>query len=166
MPTNLEHFAHSDRPCAGKMPGNENSNHRFRSKADERWKVISMNNNASLPNDLSKNDWQILGKLQLLVDAYDGTKVSAWLAETLSPLALEKRLITKVLISAQDGVARAMTSEPVLESKHLHLVVYAPQERGSNGQSWGFFRIEKLEGAETDEKKLDHTIEFYLYPEG
>ncbi len=125
-----------------------------------------MNNDDSLPNDLPRNDWQILGKLRLSVDTHDESTVETWLAETLSPLALEKRFITKVLISAQDGVARAMTSEPVLESKHLHLVVFVPQDYGSNGQSWGFFRIEKLEEAEPTEEKLDHTIEFYLYLEG
>lgn len=125
-----------------------------------------MNDNDSLPKKAPGTDWQILGELKLSIDASVHSVAGRWVAETLSPLDLQKDFMNKVLKSAQDVVARAVQAESVRASEHLHLSIFVSQDQISGGRTWGFFRIEKLEGALADENDLDHAIEFYLYPEG
>ena len=111
-------------------------------------------------------DWQILGELALPVGSNADDRITVWLAETLNPLNLHADFVNKVLKSAQDAMARAMQVEFVTEFAHIHLLVFAPADRASKGQTWGFFRISKIEGAKGDESPPDHAIEFYLYVEG
>jgi hypothetical protein len=53
-----------------------------------------------------------------------------------------------------------------LEFEHLHLLIFAPADRTVEGDTWGFFRIEKAGTSTTKENPSDHSIEFYLYLEG
>jgi hypothetical protein len=114
----------------------------------------------------SSPGWQILGELELTVNPDTDHTVGKWLAMILSPIDLPADFLNKVLKSAQEAAARAMQSETVMKFDHTHLLVLAPQDHVSKGQTWGFFRIEKIEGAKADESPPDHAIEFYLYLDG
>jgi hypothetical protein len=74
--------------------------------------------------------------------------------------------MNKVSKSAWEAATRAMQTEQVNKFDHIHLLVFAPKCPGSKGQTWGFFRIEKVEIAPENENPGRHSIEFYLYPEG
>jgi len=113
---------------------------------------------------VSSSGWQILGELELAVNPDIDHTVGKWLATILSPLDLAADFLNKVLKSAQDAAARAMQSEAVIKFRHTHLLVFAAEARASKGQTWGFFRIEKIDGA-ADENSPNHAIEFYLYVE-
>lgn len=114
---------------------------------------------------VSASGWQVLGELQLMLgtDVYD--TVSKWLVVILSRLEIHEDFLSKVLKSAQEALSRAMPTAIDSRFEHLHLLVFAPMDLSSRRQSWGFFRIEKVERA-PDTANPDHTIEFYLYLEG
>ncbi|HLF74429.1 MAG TPA: hypothetical protein VI524_08795 [Anaerolineales bacterium] len=117
-------------------------------------------------NSVSGPGWQLLGELELAVDPGADRTVSKWLTVILSPLNLHEEFMSKVLRSAEAAAARAMQTETVIKFQHTHLLIFIPAERPSNGQTWGFFRIEKIETPTDEESTQDHAIEFYLYLEG
>jgi len=118
-------------------------------------------------NNLSGTDWRILGELELTIGEEADGVISAWLTEILNPFRLHADFLNKVLKSAQDAAGRAMQSENrQLDFEHIHLLVFLPGTRASKGQTWGFFRIEKIESAKQHKNPSDHAIEFYLYLEG
>jgi hypothetical protein len=121
-------------------------------------------------NDSSQNtidtDWQILGELELPAGIESGPAIRSWLVESLAPLDLHVEFIHKVLNSAWEAATRAMQVEQVTGLGHIHLFVFAPKRPGSQVQTWGFFRIEKVELAPDSESPRCHSMEFYLYPEG
>ena len=43
------------------------------------------------------------------------------------------------------------------------LSFFVQQDRAMRGDTWGFFRIEKIDNAEQNSLHSDHTVEFYLY---
>jgi len=118
------------------------------------------------PDNLNGNGWQILGELELTVNPDTDHTINKWLAATLSPLDLSADFLNKILTSAQDAAARAMQTKTVIKFPHTHLLVFVPEDRASKVQTWGFFRIEKIESAKAGESPPDHAIEFYLYLEG
>jgi hypothetical protein len=116
---------------------------------------------------LSETGWRILGELELPIGAEADGLVSAWLAEILNPLGLHTDFLNKVLKSAQDSAEHAMQAENrQLEFEHLHLLVFIPRNHIEEGQTWGFFRIEKIESATSENNDPNHALEFYLYQEG
>jgi len=115
-------------------------------------------------NNFPGADWQILGELELPVGSSNADDaIKARLMEILNPLNLHADFLNKILKSAQDAAARVMQNG--MELEHIHLLVFAPKDRSSKRQTWGFFRIEKIEGA-ADVDSPNHAIEFYLYVEG
>lgn len=114
----------------------------------------------------SGTDWQVLGELELPLDGDAHSKISIWLSEVLSPLQLHAGFLNKVLTSAEDAAARAMQTETVMKYQHTYLLIYISAGRPLNAQTWGFFRIDKVERAAKNENFRDHSIEFYLYLEG
>ena len=92
--------------------------------------------------------------------------IHAWLTEVLDPLNLYTDFLDKILQSAQDAATRVWQAEPRMESEHIHLFIFVPHDYFSKGQTWGFFRIEKIENATGDKTAHDHAIEFYLYVDG
>jgi hypothetical protein len=109
--------------------------------------------------------WQILGELELTVNPDTDRTVGKWLGIILSPLALPADFLNQVLMSAQEAAMGAMQSETALKFEHTHLLVFGPERLDAKGQTWGFFRIEKI--AKTgDGIYPDHTVEFYLYVGG
>lgn len=115
-------------------------------------------------NSFPHEHWQILGELNLSVgsNAYDA--LSRWLMEVLSPLSLHADFLNQVLKSARGVAARDIQFESTaLEFKHIHFLVFAPENRSLKGQTWGFFRIEKVGTSSKARNPSDHSIEFYLY---
>ena len=122
------------------------------------------------PAKIPATDWQILGELELPVVAEFDSVVSVWLAKTLNAFNLHADFLSRVTKSAQDAAVRAITSERAQrEFEHIHLCLFVPRTdlfTLYKGQTWGFFRIEKM-GSSTENGNLyDHAIEFYLYLEG
>lgn len=125
-----------------------------------------MNTIDSFRRDIPGSGWQMIGEIELPARARVKEILSAWLIELLHPLPLPVEFIERILLSAQDAVEHAFEAEPDPRFEHVHLLVYAPQDRELNGQSWGFFRIEKLENTDPGKSPSDHAIEFYLYRDG
>lgn len=114
---------------------------------------------------VSKPGWQLLGETQLLADATADT-INTWLAQILGPLNLQPDFVKQLLLSVEGVSLRAIHSNTSLEFEHVHLCVFAPIDVKRNGNTWGFFRIEKIDSMEPNQDEPDHTVEFYLYLEG
>jgi len=113
----------------------------------------------------STSRWQILGELMLPVGSDINELISARLTELLAPLELHENFLKRVLKSAQNYVGRAMTPDEGVPFGEIHIYIFGPNERTSKGQTWGFFRIEKIDSHEQNLAHPDHTVEFYLYRE-
>jgi hypothetical protein len=113
----------------------------------------------------STSRWQLLCELILPIDSDTNDLLSAKLAELLAPLELHENFLNRVLKSAQNYVGRALMSDAGVPFGEIHLYIFGPNERMSKGQTWGFFRIEKIDSHEQNLADPDHTVEFYLYRE-
>ena len=109
-------------------------------------------------------DWQRLGDIELPVGSPPDGALYTWLTELLAPLSLHAEFLNQVLRSAQDSMARALQPNGEIKFGHVHLSILKPQ--AVEGKTWGFFRIEKIEGTEQHKQQPDHTVEVYLYVEG
>ncbi|HEX5943290.1 MAG TPA: hypothetical protein VFY66_13500 [Anaerolineales bacterium] len=116
-------------------------------------------------NASSTSLWHMLGDLSLPVGASPNEIISAWLIELLAPLHLHENFLNRVIKSVQDYAGRALNQDAGVPFGHIHLSIFGPNERTSKGQTWGFFRIEKIDSAEHNAAHPDHTVEFYLYQE-
>ena len=117
-------------------------------------------------NDTSSaSRWQMLGELILSVGSKPDDLIALWLKELLAPLHLHENFLTRVLQSAQNYAGRALRPEADVPFSHIHLSIFGPDERTSKGQTWGFFRIEKIDNTGENLAHPDHTVEFYLYRE-
>lgn len=113
----------------------------------------------------SETDWQMLGELEVRSDHDVERAIQVWLSKTLHELDLQSDLLERILRSAYEAVIRALHSETAsMRFKHIHLLAFGPLRHETKGQAWGFFRIEKLEGAIGDDSS-NHAIELYLYRE-
>jgi hypothetical protein len=114
--------------------------------------------------DVSNPEWKLLGEFDLAFSAGAAGVIPSLLEELLEPLALSADLMTRFLNSAQEAVARIMQSNSaVLEVGHVHLLILMTAGHSAEGKTWGFFRIEKIDGAGNDRNPPDHSIELYLY---
>lgn len=114
--------------------------------------------------NVSNAEWKLFGELELAFSARAEGVMSIWLEEVLEPLALPTDFKARILNSAQEAVARIMQSNSaVWEVGHIHLLILITPDHSSKGKTWGFFRIEKMDGARNDHSPHDHSIEFYLY---
>ena len=107
-------------------------------------------------NNTACSGWKLLGELELPAGSRAEERMKAWLVEVLRPLDLQEDFLDRMLRSA-----RAVGVERLAEAGPVHLLVYAPPGL-PEGQSWGFFRIEKA----WNKSLSRHSIEFYLYLEG
>ena len=114
--------------------------------------------------DPSNPEWKLLGELKLAFSVHAEAIISTWLEEVLEPLSLSAGLRTRVFNSAQEAVERIMQSNhAVLEVGHIHLLILITPDHSAKGKTWGFFRIEKLDGTRNEHSPHDHSIEFHLY---
>lgn len=123
-------------------------------------------NNSNPSHNIPHTDWQMLGELKPPVGSSIEDVIHAWLSEVLDPLALDAHFLDQILQSAQDAAGRALRSERAAEFRHLHFLVKVPKHSVSNGQTWGFFQMEKMGDSTEGGNSHDHAIEFYLYLEG
>ena len=113
----------------------------------------------------STSNWQMLGELVLPIGSDIKELISATLAELLAPLELHENFLNRVFKSAQNYAGRALTPDANVPCGVIHLYIFGPNERMSKGQTWGFFRIEKIDISEQNVAYPEHTVEFYLYRE-
>jgi hypothetical protein len=125
----------------------------------------NMENPQTHTNDISGANWQILGDLELPVRFDADSGIDAWLTELLSPLNLHADFQNKVLTSALEAASRASQAEAARAFEHIHLHIFVPAKQRVEGQTWGFFRIEKIENSFPEKDIPDHAIELYLYLE-
>ncbi len=111
-------------------------------------------------------DWQILGEIEQPLGANAHHLLDAWLLDALIPLHLHADFLNKIRKSAEEVVARAIQTDMETRSQHTRLSILVPANHTSDAETWGFFRIEKVELAVQSENSPNHTIEFYLFPEG
>jgi hypothetical protein len=117
------------------------------------------------PHKFSRTDWQRLGELEILSDSEIERAVQAWLNKTLGPLGLHSDLLDRILRSACEAATRALQLEnSSMGFWHVHLLAFSSHNGETKRQTWGFFRLEKLEAA-TGANSPNHAIEFYLYLE-
>lgn len=115
--------------------------------------------------DLAGTGWQILGQLELTLNLNVEYQVQDWLTALLLPLLLHESFMNKVLRSAQEYSLRALHSNIDAVNGHVHLVILVQKDLTMRSDTWGFFRIEKIDNAEQNPLHPDHTVEFYLYLE-
>lgn len=116
-------------------------------------------------NDISGTNWRMLGDFELSANSTAGSAINSWLTQLLSPLKLHTDFLNKVLNSAQEAAKRAVQVAGARVFEHIHLHIFATLDHQIEGQSWGFFRIEKIENSILDSDTPNHMIELYLYLE-
>jgi hypothetical protein len=79
---------------------------------------------------------------------------------------LHTDFLNKILNSAQTTTARVLRADAEIQLEHIHLLVFAPSNRASKRQAWGFFSVERLEDTKEGAVANDHMIKIYLYVEG
>ena len=127
---------------------------------------MAVKHNHLSQHELSSDDWQILGELELPVGFETSGRIGSWLAETLLPLKLHADFYDKVSKSVHEAIARLLLpSRAGVPFEHLHLLIFVPADSSLYRQNWGFFRIEKVASATTEESIPDHVIELFLYRE-
>ena len=124
-----------------------------------------MNTTNDFPSSTSRPSWQLLGKLELSAVSSSDT-IGTWLKELVIRLNLQPDFTQQLLKSAQDAALRALHANSNPSFEHVHLSVFMPSESTVHSNAWGFFRIEKIDGTESNNDRPDHTVEFYLYLEG
>ena len=112
------------------------------------------------------SNWQILGDLELAVEACSNDRLGARLKEILNPLDLHIDFQNRILNSAHQTVVRLLRPDAETKLDHIYLVVFAPSTRTLKKLIWGFFSVERLEDTKEGTVANNHTIEIYLYKEG
>jgi hypothetical protein len=117
-------------------------------------------------NESSGANWQLFGEIELPIGPLTDEAIQTWMVETLRPLNLNARFLEKILASAQQAAKRDFASADGKASGCIHLLIFTPRKSPTNGQTWGFFRMEKTPDPPAEHDALHHTIAFYLYLEG
>lgn len=110
--------------------------------------------------------WQTLGEIKLPVSVHMGEAIVKWLEEILAPLNLSIKFMEGFSQFARTLVARAGGVSTTTPLNHIHISILVPDKHGSNGKSWGFFHIERIENQTDNIHSKDHAIDIYLYVEG
>lgn len=111
-------------------------------------------------------DWQFFNGLELLLGSDAELIIHGWLTKSLEPLYLQIDFLNKVLKSAQETLVRVTRAEPVMKIEQIYILLFVQAKRSSEGQSWGFFRVERAINQTKSATALGQTVEFYLYLEG
>ena len=115
-------------------------------------------------NPLPRTDWQSLGELQLRVGSNPNATINQWLTKILGPFSMPDDLVSKILRSIEDAAVRILSPD-IAEGQfeYLDIVVLAPAGLAMQGQTWGFFRIERRSTDSEIESAKGHCVEYYLY---
>jgi hypothetical protein len=117
-------------------------------------------------NHLHRTDWQVSGELQLAVGSNPDGAIRQWLMKILEPFQLPEQYVSKILKSIEDAASRVLSTDTVeAQFEHLNIVILTPAGQPSDRQTWGFFRLERMESKDNSADSKSHHIEYYLYPE-
>lgn len=115
-------------------------------------------------NHLHQTDWRKLGELKLRAGSNPDGSIETWLTHILSDFSLPNDLVNKILKSMEDAAVRILFLDGAeAQPEHLEIVVLAPADLVSQGQTWGFFRVERTSTDTNIEDSQGHSIEYYLY---
>ena len=115
--------------------------------------------------DSHHSNWELLGELELLLNADQNAAIHEWLSQTLEPLKLHEEIVRRVETSLQEAAGRALNTYMGNKRQYIHLRIHVPLDRTSKGTTWGFFRVEKNEEAPLDGKLPAHATELFLFLE-
>ena len=115
-------------------------------------------------NQLPRNDWQILGKLQLRGHSDANGTIEHWLTRILVSVSLPDDLVGKILTSIEQAVVRFLGPDTAeWNFEYLEIVVLIPSLQTLKGHPWGFFLIERASTDPLNERANGHCVEYYLY---
>lgn len=115
-------------------------------------------------NHLPQTDWRKLGDLKLRAGSNPDGIIKTWLIPILSDFSLPNDLINKLLKSMEDAATRVLIPDGTeAQLEHLEIIVLAPEDLVSQGQTWGFFRVERTSTDSEGDDSLGHSIDYYLY---
>ena len=115
-------------------------------------------------NHLPRNDWQILGKLQLLENSNANGTVDHWLTGILAPFSLPDDLVGKIRTSIEQAVVRILGPDTAERNfGYLEIVMLVPSLQTPKGHPWGFFLVERTSTDPLNERANGHCVEYYLY---
>ncbi|HSL47317.1 MAG TPA: hypothetical protein VK897_28010 [Anaerolineales bacterium] len=115
-------------------------------------------------NHLPQTDWRKLGELNLQTGSNPDGSINAWLTHILSDFSLPNDLVNKLLKSMEDAAGRVLLLDGAeAQLEHLEIVVLVPADLVSQGQIWGFFRVERTSTDPDIEASQVHSIDYYLY---
>jgi hypothetical protein len=120
----------------------------------------------SSSNNLSGNDWELLGELELIANPDVDDAIEKWITKTVRPLKLPASFLHGVLKSTQEALGRTIRLDAGVKTRCVQLRLFIPAERTSQEQTWGYFRVEKIENTGLEAGLSNHVIENYLYLEG
>ena len=123
-----------------------------------------MTSNDPSHNQVSRTDWRKLGELKLQTGSNPDGSIKTWLTHILSDFSLSNDLINKLLKSMEDAAVRVLVPDGTeAQLEHLEIVVLAPEDLVPQGQTWGFFRVERTSTDSEADDSPGHCIDYYLY---
>ncbi len=124
-----------------------------------------MQSTLPLPDRKSGAEWQLLGELEMSGGDDIHAVLEPWLAALVRPLDLPVDFIERLSKSVEESAARALRDPGRQTARHVHLLIFGPEQSASPGQFWGFYRIEKAATRPAAEQGSTHAIAYYLYRE-
>ena len=123
-----------------------------------------VNSTDPIHSHLPRNDWQILGKLQLRDHSIVNVTIDHWLRSILAPFSLPDDLVGKIRTSIADAAVRILSPDTAERNfEYLEIVVLGPTGQPTKGHTWGFFRLERASTDALNESAKCHCVEYYLY---
>ena len=115
-------------------------------------------------NHLPQTDWRKVGELKLRAGSNSDGSIETWLIEVLSDFSLPGDLVNRLLKSMEDSAGRVLIPDGTeAQLEHLEIVVLAPAYLVPQGQTWGFFRLERASADSQCDATKGHCVEYYLY---
>ena len=115
-------------------------------------------------NQLPQTDWRKLGYLKLRADSNPDGSIKTWLTHIVSDLGLPNGVVNKLIKSMEDAAVRVLIPDGAeAQPEYLEIVVLAPADLVSQGQIWGFFRLERASADSQLDGTKGHCVEYYLY---
>jgi hypothetical protein len=123
-----------------------------------------VNSTDPIHSHLPRNDWQILGKLQLRENSDANGIIDNWLTGILTTFSLSDDLIGKIRTSIELAVVRFLSPDTAERNfEYLEIVVLVPTLQTLRGHPWGFFLVERASTDLLNERANGHCVEYYLY---
>jgi hypothetical protein len=123
-----------------------------------------VNSTDPIHSQLPRNDWQILGKLQLRDNSDANGTIDNWLTGILTTFSLPDDLVGKIRTSIEQAVVRILSPDTAERNfEYLEIVVLVPALQTLKGLPWGFFLVERASTDPLNERANGHCVEYYLY---